>query len=169
MGAARVLHSMSDILKTFEFDGSVFFKKVMPWELRLQQLLDLENSVPFCGVEHVLDEDVELCPRYDKRNYRLLLYVILRMPDAPTPIPTDPDWAIKDAAILKARVRDALLPFLLTTLNNHLYATHEGLKVEFIDLAAEDLVFVNKWAQMGGDYMASLFEVLIKNIKEDLT
>lgn len=169
MGAAQTLHSISDILKTFEFDGSVFFTKVMPWQPELQQLLDLENSVPFCGVEHVRDEDVELCPGYDKRNYRLLLHVIMRMPAAPDPVPTEPDWSIKDAVIYKARVRDALLPFLLTTLNNHLYANHEGLKVEFIDLAAEDLVFVNKWAQMGGDFMASLFEVLIKNVKEDLT
>lgn len=169
MGLAQTLHSMGAILETFELDGSIFFKKVMPWQPEHQQRLDLENSVPFCGIEHVLDEDVELCPGYDKRNYRLLLHVIMRMPDAPDPIPTDPDWAIKDAIILKARVRDALLPFLLTTLNNHLYAGHEGLKVERIDFVGEDLIFVNKWAQMGGDYMASLFTMLIKNVKETLT
>jgi len=169
MGAAQTLHSMSDILKTFKFDGSVFFTKVMAWQPELQQLLDLENSVPFCGIEHVRDEDVELCPRYDKRNYWLLLHVIIRMPAAPDPVPSEPDYSIKDAVIYKARVRDALLKFLLTTVANHLLSTHEGLKVEFIDLAAEDLVFVNKWAQMGGDYMASLYTVLIKNVKESLT
>lgn len=169
MSVARLLSSMGHILESFQYGGSAYFTKVTPWQPEMQQRLDLADSVPFCGIEHVRDEHVANCPGYSQRNHRLALHVIMAMPAAPTPTPTEPDHSIKDAIIRKAEVRDALIEFLLTTVANHLPLSIEGLEVTSVDFAGEDLIFTGQWEKMGGEYMASLYTVLIKNLKENLT
>lgn len=169
MSVARLLDSMKHILESFQFGGSTYFTKVTPWQPELQQRLDIASDVPFCGIEHVRDEHVANQPQTSNRNHRLALHVIMAMPAAPTPTPTEPDHSIKDAIIHKAEVRDALVKFLLTTVANHLPLAIGGLEIPFVEFAGEDLIFTDRWEALGGDYMASLYEVLIKNLKEDLT
>lgn len=172
---ASITANIQDLIEAFKFDGAAsnFFHTVAGYQPEFVVFNDtfkLDDHDPFCGVEFVLDTHVDTEPRKVIRDYKYILHIVLKRTASAATDPnatTFPLYQLEKMIRYKQRICDQFCNYLYTDVNDRIREPHEGIRLDVVHVAGEDIVLGGRPDEVGsGDFMAFAIEMTILKVRE---